>query len=431
MALRTLLLRKQLGDLRKEEEQLRSQQAEFEKREGEIAQAIEEAQTDDDKAAVEAAVEELETNQKTVKERLQALTGEINDIVAQIEESEKAQQESLDNTGSEEPAADENTEETGERSRRRGEEKRSMNKMTERAAQEFQRSGKHAYKNVRSLIRAALTTTDTTKPVGVGGINDPLGGVSSLIDLVKLTDCTGMGAYRIALMTGDGNVAGERTEGQVPGEGNPTFDYVEILPKMYGTIDYVSKEIRKQTPLNYEEKVTAAARRSLRRCANAQVIDALKTTTHAVEKTGVTIGPNTLSDIILSYGGDETTEGEAYIILSKADLKAFNAVRGKNEYLPVYSIVPDQGTSSTGTIKDNNGLSCRYVLSSGLESIAAGGEMYYGSPACLEVGLWGDFEVEVNEGYKFGEGLLTVRGEVTMGAAVNTVDGFIRVKGGA
>ena len=262
MALRTLLLRKKQTELEKERDQLRNRQAEFEKREGEIAQAIEEAQTDDDKAAVEAAVDELEANQKTVKERLQALETEIKDIVAQIEESEKAQQEALD-AGGEDPAETENTEETGERSRRRGEEKRSMNKMTERAAQEFQRSGKHAYKNVRSLIRAALTTADTTKPVGVGGINDPLGGVSSLIDLVKLTDCTGMGAYRIALMTGDGNMAGERTEGQIPGEGNPTFDYVEILPKMYGTIDYVSKEIRKQTPLNYEEKVTAAARRSL------------------------------------------------------------------------------------------------------------------------------------------------------------------------
>ena len=80
-----------------------------------------------------------------------------------------------------------------------------------------------------------------------------------------------------------------------------------------------------------------------------------------------------------------------------------------------------------GVIKDNNGLSCRYCLTNKLSSVGvAGGQMYYGAPSCLELGIWGDFEVEVNEGYKFGEGLLTVRGDVTMDADVNAKHGFVR-----
>ena len=429
MALKTLLLRKKLSDKRKEEAELRSQQAAFEKREAEIAQAIEEAETEEDKAAVEAAVEELEANQKTVKERLVAIGDEIASIVQDIEESEAAQEEALNQQPSEDPANDEGD---GQRSRQR-KEHRSMNRMELREAQEFQKTGKHAYKDMRSIIRAALTTAGTVGPTSVSGINDAVGsGISSLVDMVTITDCTGMSSYKIALNGDDSNIAGEGTEGEAPGELNYNFDSVELTPKLYDTIGYVSKQIRKQTPLAYEEKVYEMARKALRRRANSLLIAALKESEQVDSVSVTAIGPNTLSDLILAYGGDEGVEGAAVLILCKADLKAFAAVRGKNEYLPVYSIIPDAANPSTGIIKDNSGLSCRYCLNKNLSTIsAAGGEMYYGAPSCLELGLWGDFEVEVNEGYKFGEGLLTVRGDVTMDADVNAKHGFVRAANSA
>ena len=104
-------------------------------------------------------------------------------------------------------------------------------------------------------------------------------------------------------------------------------------------------------------------------------------------------------------------EGSACLYLNKADLLAFAAIRGKNEYLPVYSITPDAANPSTGIIKDNNGLSCRYCLSKDLTALStatltttATKHMFYGNPQCAELALWGGFEVEVNEGYKFAEG---------------------------
>jgi hypothetical protein len=85
-------------------------------------------------------------------------------------------------------------------------------------------------------------------------------------------------------------------------------------------------------------------------------------------------------------------------------------------------------------IKDNNGLSCRYCLNKNVPALStstlsgsATKTMLYGNPQCLEMGMWGGVEVNVNEGYKFGEGLLTVLGETTADAAVTVKNGFVVV----
>ena len=259
-------------------------------------------------------------------------------------------------------------------------------------------------------------------PTGVGGINDAIGGVSALVDMLKITDCTGMTGYKVALMTGDAADAAAITEGSAPTESEPTFDSVTLMPTNYGTVGYVSKEIRKQSPLNYEEKVRESARRALRRKLNAVAANAILASTlntaHALEadksatKGSVLFDEKLLSNIILAYGGDEGVEGSACLYLNK----------------------PDAANPSTGIIKDNNGLSCRYCLSKDLTALStatltttATKHMFYGNPQCAELALWGGFEVEVNEGYKFAEGLLTVRGEVTADVDVTVKNGFVVV----
>lgn len=433
MALKTILLRKRLSEKQRDEAQLRSQLSALEKREAELAQAIEEAETPDDIAAVEAAVEELETSQASVKDRLGAVAEEIASILSEIEEAEAAQEAALGGDGAAEP----DTGNDQQRSRRR-KENRSMNtRMELREAEAFQRSGKHIYKDVRSLLRAALTSASTANPMGVGGINDAIGGPSALIDMIKVTDCTGMGSYKVAMMTGDATAA-VAAEGTAPAEGTPTFDSVTITPKNYATIGYVSREIRKMTPLNYEEKVNEAATRALKRALNSAAVAAVLASKHTAKMIVNTaaIGPTTLSDLILAYGGAEGVEGAACLFLAKEDLKAFAAVRGKNEYLPVYSIVPDAANPSTGVIKDNYGLSCRYCITKDLTPLTgatltgtASQHMFYGNPMCLEAALFGGYEVEVNEGYKFGEGLLTVRGDVSGGVDVTVHEGFVVLEG--
>ena len=434
--LKVIMLRKKQDQLEKREAELRSKLAGYKQREDELAQAIANA-TEEDTSAIEAAVAELETNQADTKAELKKIRDDLDKVIGEIEDAEMAQEEAL--------AGETGTGDDGEaRSRRR-----SAQRFDMRAAAEFQRTGKHTFQDVRRFLRASSGTpvltssTGVIGPTGVSGINDPIGGPSALVDLLKPTDCTGMAAYKVAVMTGDAASA-SLTEGSAPAESEPTFNSVTFTPTQYGTIAYVSKEIRKQSPLNYEEKVTESARRSLRKVLSGVAVTAITGSTlndkfDLVAASSATTGSvlfdqNLLSNIILAYGGDEGVDGAAVLFLNKKDLKAFAAVRGKNEYLPVYSIVPDAATPSTGVIKDNNGLSCRYCICSDVPALSdlslttsAKNTMFYGNPQAAELAIWGGYDVEVNEGYKFGEGLLTVRGEVSAAVGVTAKGGFVIV----
>lgn len=422
--LKIMLLRKKYEAKMKEQEQLRSKLSGFKTREAELAVQVENATTDEEIATAAAAVAEMEAAQKTAKERLDTIIAEAEAIQDEIAEAEAAAEAAGAGDGGDE-----------------GRSARSSGASFQRRCQEFQRTGRMVYENAIAMVqRAAVTTAGTVGPTGVSGINDPAGNtVSDFLDLIQITDATGMAAYKVAYLKTDA-VAGARTQGVAPTESEPAFDSVTMTPTLHGIIAYISREIRKQSPLQYEAKVNESVTRAMRRILSNLVITKILASTLnvAMNVTGATgaalFTPNLLSDIILAYGGDEGVDGAAVLTLNKADLKAFAAVRGKNEYLPVYSIIPDAANPSMGVIKDNNGLSCRYCLNKNvpalstatLSSTATKG-MFYGNPKCAEMAIWGGVDVNVNDGYKFGEGLLTVLGETTADAAVTTPNGFVVV----
>ena len=399
MALRTILLRKRLTEKEKARDALQERAAAAQKREEELTAAIEEAENRDELDDAEALVDELETEQADVKQQLETIGEEIDALIAQIDEAEAAQEEAA------EASEEESENNEGEaRSRRRGEKR--MN-FDPKIAEEFKRTGRHTFENVRHLIRTAIGTgtTGVIGPVGVDGINDPVAAPSSLVDLAHIVDATGMSSYKVAALTADSSAA-SITEGTAPTESEPTFAAVTFTPANYGLVSYVSKEIKKQSPLNYEEKVTEAARRALRRKLNALIAaavpasslaDTFALSAAATATTGaVFFDASLLSNIILAYGGDEGVDGSAVLVLNKKDLKAFAAVRGTNEFLPVYSIQPDPNSPSTGIIKDNNGLSCRYVLSNDVTALSdlslttsAKKSMFYANLNMVDVALWG------------------------------------------
>lgn len=428
--LKIIMLRKRLQLLQNEQTQLRTQQAGFATREADLAAQVEAASTDAEVSAAAAAVAELETTQQTVRDRLEAVQEEIADILAQIEEAEAAAEAAGSGDG-----------EPEDRSAARGV-TRSGAEFQRRCA-EFKRTGRMVYNNLTAMVQRAAVLTSSAGvvgPTGVSGINNAAdANVSSFLDLVKVTDCTGMTSYKVAYMVND-PAAVVRADGTAAGESNPTFGSVEITPTLYSLIAYVSREIRKQSPLQYEAKVNEAVTRALRRVLNKLAVTATlnsslnETLTLTAADGKALFTSHLLSDIILAYGGDEGVDGAACLVLNKADLKAFAAVRGTNEYLPVYSIIPDTANPSCGVIKDNNGLSCRYCLSTDVPALStatlsatAKKGMFYGNPQCAEMGLWGQLEVTVNEGYKFGEGLLSVLGEVAAGADVTVSKGFVVV----
>lgn len=312
----------------------------------------------------------------------------------------------------------------------------------ERAANEFIKTNRMVLgaEQARSVL---ISSGKLAQPTGVTGINEiPGAKVSSIIDLVKVVNCQGMGTYRVAYVDSDPAAAAAQTEGSAATAANLVgFNYVDIKPTSVAVLDYISKQAKKQTPLLYSAKVREKALLALRKKAASIATAALKASTlnatvdatlsTGSNKTGV-IDEKTLRKIAMSYGGDESIIGGAVLFLNKADLLAFGDVRGTNEKKYVYEITPDAANPNTGTIKDG-GLSVRYCIDSELTACSGTAQsasnpvvtMLYGAPGCLELGLFSDYEVSVSEDFAFDKLLDAVRGDVELGAGVTVKNGFV------
>lgn len=93
MALKALMLRKQIDDKNKALNQLREKDADFEKRESDLEKAIEEAETDDEKRTVTEAVENYEAEKKEHDEAKAGLEKEVSDLEGQLKDTEAADAE--------------------------------------------------------------------------------------------------------------------------------------------------------------------------------------------------------------------------------------------------------------------------------------------------------------------------------------------------
>lgn len=91
MALKALLLRKRLDEKTKLLEELRAKDADFERREAELEAAIGEAESEEDKTAVEGLVAEFETERKDHEDAKSKLDGEIKDLERDLKEEEAKQ----------------------------------------------------------------------------------------------------------------------------------------------------------------------------------------------------------------------------------------------------------------------------------------------------------------------------------------------------
>ena len=291
----------------------------------------------------------------------------------------------------------------------------------ERRAATFAKTGRQAVP-VAEARATLISGGKIATPTEVGGINDAFTQVSSIVDMVKVVDCSGMGAYKVAYEIAAATAA-KHTEGADAAASDPNFDYVEIAPETAAVVTYISKQVRKQSPLNYTEKVRASALIALRKYAAKLIIANAKAST-LTKKLTAAIDEKTLRTLALNYGGNEGVEGSAVLVLNKASLIAFGDVRGANEKLAVYEITPDAGNPNTGIIKDG-GLSVKYVIDSNLGA----GELLYGNPHCFELGLFSDYEVAVSEDRAIEKLMLTIVGDVSIGGAVTVNEGLILATG--
>lgn len=294
-------------------------------------------------------------------------------------------------------------------------------------------------KQVRSTL---ISSGKLATPTGVSGINELVGSrVSSIIDMVKIVDCSGMGANKVAYLDTDMAEAAAQTEGSAVTATDPTFGYVEIKPASIRTMAQISEQVKAQTPLLYREKVVEQAMLALRKKAAELVTTALKGST-LVQSEAATldtgekgvIDDKTLRKLALAYGGDESVVGEAVLFLNKTDLIAFGDVRGTNEKKAVYEITPDAANPNTGTIKDG-GLVVKYCINSNLTALAGTAQstgtaqptMFYGNPQCLELDLFKDYTIRTSDDFAIDKGLETIIGASELGASVVVKHGFVTI----
>lgn len=89
MALRSLMLRKQLSDLQKKLEDVRTKAEELATRESELEQDIKEATTDEEKQAVEAAIDQFESEKAENKAEAAKLEEQCAELERELAETEK------------------------------------------------------------------------------------------------------------------------------------------------------------------------------------------------------------------------------------------------------------------------------------------------------------------------------------------------------
>lgn len=362
----------------------------------------------EDEKELKAAGEELDAL-KSKKAELEAELAEIN---AQIEEAEK-------------PNEEEEKNQARKFNFMKKEERKTMNIEERKAiAEEFVKTRK--FSTGAEEARAVLVSSgNIATPTEVDGINENgFVGVSSIVDLVKVVNCEGMGKNRIAYTKTDATAA-SHTEGGAAGGVGTTFDFVDIAPESIAILDAISKQTQKQSPLQYMAKVKEKAMLALRKDA-ARIITEKVLASKLLGTLPITaLNQDAVRDIVLNYGGDEGIEGAAYLQLCKADLITLGKVRGSNEKKAVFEIIPD-ANPNTGTIKDG-GTIVKYCLNKNLTS----GTLLYGNPKNIELDLFSNYEVKVSEDFQFDKLMDTVRGDVELGAEVVAYHGIVKITVGA
>ena len=382
-----------------------------------------------DEKELKAAAEELDKLKADLAEKQAEMAG----LDAEIKELEKLIAEAdMPADGQENP----------QRKQFLNFEKRGQNNMTleerTKQAQEFAERGK--FKKGTAETRAILVSSgNLATPTEVAGdIRPNFEHVPSIVDEVDVLDLEGMGSYKIAYEVSIGTAA-VTNEGAAYNSSDPTYNYVTLTPSTVTIMSQVSKQVKKQTPINYQTKVEDSAYKALKKKAAGIITNAIATSSlsknvniNVVSGKGA-IDDKTLRNIALNYGSADAVMGDAVLQLTQEDLVAFGDVRSDTTLQAVYDIKPSAANPNTGTISDG-GLTVRYILNSNLTPIsgadqpAQGGDaivgMIYGQPKCCALGLFSGYEVLVSEDFAFDKGMLTIRGDVELDAKVQVKNGF-------
>jgi len=269
--------------------------------------------------------------------------------------------------------------------------------------------------------------------------------ISSVIDMVSSIPLNGGESYRkgFEISIADADVT---TEVGAYNTADPVFGYVDIVKSKITAYAEITDEAMKMPNVNYQSYVASAVAKSLRKkiaknivtgAGGANTITGIFNAPVAVipatsDLSIAAIDLDTLDTIVFGYGGDESMEGQATLILSKADLAAFAAVKDF-EGEKYYQI---KLNGATGTISSDGSFEVPFVLNSVCPALSAGATvagtycMAYGNLMNYEMPLFSSVTVEESRDFKFSTGQIAYRASVWIGGNVAAYKGFVKIKKG-
>lgn len=288
---------------------------------------------------------------------------------------------------------------------------------TENKADEFVRTGRMVIET-----RQLLSTGYIAKPTQVGGINGLAASASDIVDDVHAFVLNGVGTWRAAYQA-TGAAAAAVTEGAAVGGTASTYNYVDINPAEWGVLDEISKQVKKQSPLDYQGAIEDAAVAALRDSASAKILAAVQASNLKQAIFSRALDQNFLRNTVLGFRPIKG-KGACKLYISQADLATLGAVRGTNEKKALYEITFSDESNTTGTIKEG-GMAVSFRILDGLTA----GTQLYGQPGTIDMPMWGNYAVETDEGGDyFKRNMIGIKGTQTANADLVVLNGMQVIK---
>lgn len=272
----------------------------------------------------------------------------------------------------------------------------------ERRARVFAETGKMS-------TRALLSTGKIAKPTAAAGISELAAVGSGIVDDVNAVPLSGVGAWVVAYKKTNAKAA-DVTDGQDVGGTASTYDYVTINPAEWGVLDQISKQVKKLSPLAYQQAIENSALIALRETAAEKIVDAVLASELAQART-IPLNEKFLRTLMLGFRG-VPQRGATCLYIAQEDLTTLGDVRGTNEKKALYEITYGDETNTWGTIKEG-ALACKFRVLDNLDA----GQQLFGQPRTIDMPMWDDYAIETDEGGKyFDKNQIAIRGLQTAGA---------------
>lgn len=430
-------------------EKLKAMLAKKEERKKELGTKSKEATEIGELRSINATIDELNTDIAELRSMIDSMPDEPAKPAGSKEEEEFRSDPKPNDNGVEERQFNPlGTYKIGDTSSNSDEKRNDeLTKTYEKRGADLKQVGKTVIYGLNELPIARSVTIDTSGLVIPNNYNNNLNPtfneVSSIVDLVNAMPMLGGETYTRGFEKPLSATAGyQMTDGSDYTDTDPVFDYVTIAKSALTAYTEISKQASKLPNVNYQSICAASIRKALRKKIAREIILGDGEAGHF---TGIFNAPNnviptttdlsfsaideeTLDDIVFSYGGDEDVEDAAYLILSKSDLAAFNAIRAADGK-KLYKIVTK---GNTGTISSDESFSVNYILNSNCPALGAASTgtycMAYGVLKYYEMPVFSDISVSMSTDYKFKQGMTAYAGDVYAGGNVAAYKGFIRIK---